>query len=1061
VDEPLTRRRWAKIGRYSAYCLVALAALVVAAALIVPEFLDRPAVEAEIQRKLSQAVNGQVTWDKLQVRLLPTPRGVLRGARIDMPETPSIRAEAIEVRLYLLPLLRGSAEIASVSVSRPELRIALAPPARNKAAKGAAADPLADYRSTARRLAQVVQKFAPDTVIEIEDAAVDVRARGMPPVDLRGLSLRVRTGARGMDLEAAAAGNFFSRVKLSARIEFADLSGKADVEVAGLEVRQWLEKSFGDASGSRIPAIDFRAQARTDAQTLVEGEFAIALAGNRLTKATLRHSFKDGSTVAGADFDIDLAGTMALVRRLLPKDDRAALAVIESIGGRARGRVKLSFKGEDWSTRVEVLNSDAAVQLRQWPAPVKIASGSVDVDPRAVRIVRAELAMQDGRALIKTLGIPLGRGATEGDVGFDLDLAQALELTRGLLPEGKKSSLAVIQSIGGRAQGNTRFAFGRKDWSARVEILKSDASVQLRDAPAPLGLAGGSVDIGPDAIKVDGAALSLLDANLVASAKIGYDKQLRAEGSISEGKVGEKFLAWVWQLAHVPQNLEPKAPIRIAAQRVVWGPKQALDLDATAQFDAGPGIALALGWAPGTLDIRRFSVKDERSNASLALRTKGLLLDGKFSGSLDSKSISNMLKNTGVLSGSVAGELRFTVDRDHPERTTAEGTLKGESFDLTWLAGRPFKVDRIDLAADSAGLRIKAASVNWSEQHVTLQGQIKRGPAGPIIDAQLESPGVVVDALFPPAEKSTQEKPPAAERQPPGDRESKLWPLPFTGRIAVHSGFVKYGSLELMPVVATLALEEEHARLDLAQGQLCGISMPLTVDATPQGFSVTARLSAQKQEIRRTANCLSDAGILITGNYDFTAELKTQGKAADLLRNVQGAVKIAITDGKVQKFALLGNILSMENIAALLKQGGPRLDDKGFPYRTITVIGHFEAGRFVVDESAFRSDALGLAATGWVSILDYDSRLSVLVAPLDRLDELMRMVPIVGYVIGGTLTSVPVSVSGDIRDPRVLPLGPEAVTSELVGIFSRTLKLPAELFAPLKARSAPADSPGQ
>ncbi len=72
----------------------------------------------------------------------------------------------------------------------------------------------------------------------------------------------------------------------------------------------------------------------------------------------------------------------------------------------------------------------------------------------------------------------------------------------------------------------------------------------------------------------------------------------------------------------------------------------------------------------------------------------------------------------------------------------------------------------------------------------------------------------------------------------------------------------------------------------------------------------------------------------------------------------------------------------------------------------------------------------------------------MLVAPFGRVDQLAREVPILGYIVGGALTSVPVGVSGDIRDPRVVPLGPGAVTSEVLGIFERTLKLPVKLITP-------------
>jgi hypothetical protein len=51
-------------------------------------------------------------------------------------------------------------------------------------------------------------------------------------------------------------------------------------------------------------------------------------------------------------------------------------------------------------------------------------------------------------------------------------------------------------------------------------------------------------------------------------------------------------------------------------------------------------------------------------------------------------------------------------------------------------------------------------------------------------------------------------------------------------------------------------------------------------------------------------------------------------------------------------------------------------------------------------------------------------------------------------------------VSGDIRDPRVVPLGPHAVSDRLLGVFERTLKLPGKLVPgeekePTRAPKAP------
>jgi hypothetical protein len=273
-----------------------------------------------------------------------------------------------------------------------------------------------------------------------------------------------------------------------------------------------------------------------------------------------------------------------------------------------------------------------------------------------------------------------------------------------------------------------------------------------------------------------------------------------------------------------------------------------------------------------------------------------------------------------------------------------------------------------------------------------------------------------------------------------------------TGRIAVRSDFIERGRYRIAPFAGTLVLEEQRAKIDLQQAQLCGISLPLAIEATPGGLAAAAQITAQKQPLQKTAHCLGGEHVVITGVFDLKADITAQGKLGDLPRNLKGTVRADVRDGKIMKFALLGNILSMGNVSSLMQPGGPKLDEQGFPYRALIVAGRLGDGRFTVDEGAFQSDALGLAANGWISTTDYSSRLTVLVAPFSRLDELVRKVPLAGYVVGGVFTSVPVGVSGDIRNPLVVPLGPRAVTSEVLGIFERTLKLPAKLVAPLEGK---------
>jgi hypothetical protein len=623
-----------------------------------------------------------------------------------------------------------------------------------------------------------------------------------------------------------------------------------------------------------------------------------------------------------------------------------------------------------------------------------------------------------------------------------------------VLPEANRDALSVVQSIAGRARGNAKLAVARGDWSVDVGITQADARVQVRDRPGPAGLAGGSARITPGSVRIERAILSLLDTTATASATIGdFREGPSVRGSIADGAVGEKFLDWVWRVAGAPPRLMLKAPIRIDASKFAWGPKQALDVQSAARFDAGPDVAVDIGWTPEALEVRRAAIKDERSDAVASARIAGPLLEGKFTGTLNSTSIASMLRSGAVRGASMSGDFSVALDRENPQRATADGSVKGEKLDLAWLIDRPVRIDRIDLAVRGETLQILDASIDWAGQRATMRGEVTRTESGPVINAQIESPGLNVDVLRKSARAATDAKPaakavPAMQPAAANDEPSGIWPLPVSGRIDIRSEFVQSGRHKVAPVAATLVLEERRAHVDLKEAELCGISLPLVFEATPQGYSVSARITAQKQQLEQSARCLSGERVQITGLFDMQADVSTQGRPAELLQNLKGTVRADARDGRVMKFALLGNILSMRNVASLMKADGPKLDDHGFPYRTLVVAGQFEGGRFIVEEGSFQSDALGLAANGWISTTDYSSRLTVLVAPFGRLDRLVRDVPIIGYVVGGALTSVPVGVSGDIRDPLVVPLGPGAVTSEVLGIFERTLKLPAKLVTP-------------
>jgi hypothetical protein len=207
--------------------------------------------------------------------------------------------------------------------------------------------------------------------------------------------------------------------------------------------------------------------------------------------------------------------------------------------------------------------------------------------------------------------------------------------------------------------------------------------------------------------------------------------------------------------------------------------------------------------------------------------------------------------------------------------------------------------------------------------------------------------------------------------------------------------------------------------------------------------SAAVHITMKNQPLERTVRCLTGGNLELTGSADLTAELRTQGERPHLLRDMTGTAQAEVRDGRVKKFALLGNILAFRGIASL-----EDMKADGFPYRRMSAKGSFAGGEFRLEEGFFDSPAARLAASGRIDLTGPNSQLTVLIAPLTTVERVVGAIPLVGDVFGGTMVALPVAVHGDIRDPTILPLGPRAISDQLLGIFERTLKLPGKLVVP-------------
>jgi hypothetical protein len=833
------------------------------------------------------------------------------------------------------------------------------------------------------------------------------------------------------------------------------------IDPATIEVRGTLQGGAMLVPYIEREAADVSAVLAWSRGVLTAASVSGRIGGTRVTDGSVEFRSQDRRLAVALGYDVDLQQGLETVRRLLAAAPRDRLGLVRSAAGRAQGRLTFTQTGGRWQADLAITGSDSVLRLRDVPWPVQVRAASMRVSPG--RLAVADAAGAVGASAFRQAGVELTAGtpwrfdAARGVT--TLALAQLYPWLRerpavAARVRRLKAATGEVDVVINRAAGRIdQLGTSLYDLTLRPRQLRAE----LSDLPAPVLVDGGAIGVTPHALRLDGVMLTLLDARARVSGAVRDYRTtgLQADLALAGAETGDAFVAWVWERAGEPARLRPKTPLRITAERVRWSREAGLDLRAAAQVAGGPSVEVDATWTGAALDVRRAHIKDAESDATLSLTTRGRLLDTGFSGVLTGRSVAGLFAvDAGERTGRVEGDMRATLDRDLRGRTTARGRLIGEAIRLDRLLGVPLAVERIDLDADGTRLRVSEASIEWAQQKATVRGEVRHGESGPLIDAQVDTPGIVVDALLP----TRRDPEPGAASAQTLPEAFDVWPLPAAGKLAMRAGFLQYRKLRMEGVEAVAILEPERARLNVTRGTVCEVAFPLVLELTPQGATAAVRPWAQRQRIETVAACLTEGNTRLTGELDLRADLRASGRPGEYLRSLEGPVELHGRQGRVMKWGLLGNILALKSVSTLLEKGGPRLDEAGFDYREIVLRGRFAGGRLLVEEGTFDSAALGLAAKGSIGLEDRVTDLDVLVAPFSRVDRIVRRVPIVGYIVGGAFTSVPVSVQGNIFDPVVVPLGPKAVVGELAGVLERTLKLPARLVQPAQPAAAPSDA---
>jgi uncharacterized protein YhdP len=425
-------------------------------------------------------------------------------------------------------------------------------------------------------------------------------------------------------------------------------------------------------------------------------------------------------------------------------------------------------------------------------------------------------------------------------------------------------------------------------------------------------------------------------------------------------------------------------------------------------------------------------LKDQDSDARVVFDWQPERAVVGFHGFVSGRSIGRILATPIFAAGTLRGDFDATVDFREPARSRATGSLEGTNVSLPIGFDVPVVIDRIALEASGERLRIRDAVLKIADEPLTVAGSLTPVGDGFDVDAEIAAGGIDGERWL------------AWLRSDAAPAESASpWRPPLRGKIAVRAKHLDALGYRLEPFAVSMALHEDRLTAEVT-AQLCGISVPLKLAMTGKKLDLEGHAAASMIPVAAAAACLSKDSLYASGTMDIRADFTASGAPSALLTSSRGSVRLRARDGRVGGVRALTGVLEVDEVSRRLSKAELDSSREGIGYTAIEIDARLAGEKLIIDRALFESGGLNVAMQGEVGLRDRQAALTGVALPI--VNTILRNVPIVGRVIGDPVIGIPISVTGDISDPKVSRIGAGAIAGALVNTLQAVVSLPVQLL---------------
>ncbi|MBN1104422.1 MAG: AsmA-like C-terminal domain-containing protein [Deltaproteobacteria bacterium] len=746
------------------------------------------------------------------------------------------------------------------------------------------------------------------------------------------------------------------------------------------------------------------------------------------------------------ELDADLAQVPPILKRFV--ENKAFLSELERIRdlkGSAKGKLVLGEETADIRARVEVHEFILTARHESFPYPIEVRGGHYFYEGTTSRV--RDLRYRAGKSSVSSFS---GSIEWKEIPAMEMEFRDArfcLEevfpwLTAQPLVQGFLQHIRSLKGTLVLHRGHVKGPLHTPEklrFQVSGEIL--DISGETKLHPWPVGLQRGKFEADQEKIQFQEVQAGILDTSLNVTGNLGPLRGLQKAELDFAGEIGvrtiEEFTRFSWR----GRQVHVRSVLSLEPMHLTWDGEKSLALQGVASVRDGPSITLDIRREPGRWLINRILLQDKDSNADLSLRLTDREMTLSFSGKLNEATMDRIFPGYESQYGWVEGDFQVHLVQDRPQESWARGRVEADDFSVLHFLPQHVEIDRIALQAEQRRVEVETAVFVWAETRFSAGGSLEMKPEGLVVDLDFYSSILNWEQIKPYL--------PARGKKEPGKERKGAFDVPFRGEVRLHSDRLTAGGFTWSSLKAGALFSPKRVEARVTEAKVCGISTLGSVVVSPGGLSFRFDAMADDHDVLPSIDCLTQGKRKATGEFDLKAEIRGEGKEEELLRSLRGSVDFSAQKGRIQEHILFARILSFLNVTEILAGRVPDIGKEGIGYDRVSVKGEIRNGVFVPKEAVFDGVDMEIGFEGQVNLVDRTIDGRMLVAPFRTVDRIVKFIPLVRTILGGTLVSIPVKVSGPIDDPKLTPLDPSAVGAGLVNMMKRTFSLPVQIFNPL------------